>query len=87
MKAFIEGWKRLGLPLGGDEYQRLHIRVDAEHAAGWIRNVIVPAVLENGDIARRVAAGALMRLESSRRYLDEVSANMESNSQTPEAYS
>jgi hypothetical protein len=87
MKAFIEGWKRLNLPLGGDDYQRLHVRIDAEHAAGWIRNVIVPAVLENGDIARRVAAGALMRLESSQRYLDEVTANMESKIRNAEAYS
>ncbi len=66
----VNAWERLGLPDVGIVYHRLHITVDSRHAAGWFHNVVVPAV--NSEFMRRgITRGALWRLNSSARYLDE----------------
>src|SRR5262245_40442070 len=66
----VHAWERLGLPDVGITYHRLHITVDSKHAAGWFHNIVIPAA---GSPAMRegIARGALMRLNSSARYLDE----------------
>jgi hypothetical protein len=66
----VHAWERLGLPEVGIDYHRLHITVDAQHAAGWFHNVVAPAA---GSAAMRlgIARGTLWRLNSSARYLDQ----------------
>ncbi len=66
----VKAWERLGLPDIGITYHRLHISVDSRHAAGWFHNVVIPAA-ESPAMRRGIARGALWRLNSSARYLDE----------------
>ncbi len=70
----IRAWERLGLPDVGITYHRLHVTVDSQHAAGWFHNVVLPAA--RSDYMRRgIARGALWRVNSSSRHLDERLAN------------
>lgn len=66
----VHAWERLGLPEVGIVYHKLHITVDAQHAAGWFHNVVLPAA-SNERMRQGIARGALWRLNSSARYLDE----------------
>ncbi|GAA2999427.1 iron-containing redox enzyme family protein [Actinokineospora diospyrosa] len=66
----VKAWERLGLPDVGIVYHRLHITVDAQHAAGWFHNVVIPAA-SSPAMRRGMMRGALWRLNSSCRYLDE----------------
>lgn len=66
----VHAWNRLRLPDVGIVYHRLHIKVDSQHAAGWFHNVVVPAACSE-TMRRGIARGALLRLNSSARYLDE----------------
>ncbi|MDG4807551.1 iron-containing redox enzyme family protein [Micromonospora sp. WMMD1120] len=75
-KPFIAGWRRLGLPERGLAYHELHVRIDAVHAAGWFHNVVAPLVSANPRAGREIAAGALIRLNSSARYLDALLAEI-----------
>jgi len=69
-KSVVRAWERLGLPDVGIVYHRLHIGIDSHHAAGWFRNVVEPA--SGSEFMRRgITRGALWRLNSSTRYLDE----------------
>ncbi|MEZ4449739.1 MAG: iron-containing redox enzyme family protein [Nannocystaceae bacterium] len=68
--AFLEGWRRLGLPMEAVKYHDLHVRIDAVHASGWFRNVIAPLVERDPRVGDEIALGALIRLQSSQRYLD-----------------
>jgi len=66
----VHAWNRLGLPETGIVYHRLHITIDSQHAAGWFRNVVLPASTSE-RMRHGIARGALLRLNSSARYLDE----------------
>ncbi len=66
----VHAWERLGLPEAGIVYHRLHVTIDSQHAAGWFRNVVIPAA-ESEYMRRGIARGTLLRLHSSARYLDE----------------
>jgi pyrroloquinoline quinone (PQQ) biosynthesis protein C len=66
----VGAWERLGLPDVGITYHRLHITVDAQHAAGWFHNVVIPAA-GSRYMREGIARGTLWRLNSSARYLDE----------------
>ena len=66
----VRAWERLGLPEVGIVYHRLHITIDSKHAAGWFHDVVVPAA-DSPTMRRGIARGALWRLNSSGRYLDE----------------
>ena len=68
----LEAWRRNALSARGIEYHREHIGVDARHASGFFKNVIIPLVEERPEIAAEVYWGALARLNSSQRYLDAV---------------
>lgn len=69
-KNVVRAWERLGLPDVGITYHRLHITVDSQHAAGWFHNIVMPA--SSSEAMRRgIARGALWRLNSSGRHLDE----------------
>ncbi|MGX1670429.1 iron-containing redox enzyme family protein [Streptomyces sp. NPDC055400] len=66
----VGAWERLGLPEVGITYHKLHITIDSQHAAGWFHNVLVPAA-DSAYMREGMARGALWRLNSSARYLDE----------------
>jgi hypothetical protein len=69
-KHVVEAWRRNGLPEVGSAYHDLHIVIDTKHASGWFDNVIGPLVESSEEIAREIAVGAAIRLNSSERYLD-----------------
>ncbi|RQS14481.1 iron-containing redox enzyme family protein [Burkholderia sp. Bp8998] len=69
-RSLVSAWRRLGLSSKGLQYHELHVSVDAGHAAGWFRNVIRPVVDRDSRIGRDIAIGALVRLNTSARYLD-----------------
>ncbi|MBG0851750.1 iron-containing redox enzyme family protein [Streptomyces spinoverrucosus] len=66
----VRAWERLGLPEVGITYHRLHITIDSQHAAGWFHNVVVPSA-GSPYMRRGIARGALWRVNSSARHLDE----------------
>ncbi|SCK46308.1 Iron-containing redox enzyme [Streptomyces sp. WMMB 714] len=66
----VSAWERLGLPDVGIVYHRLHITIDSQHAAGWFHNIVKPAA-PSEYMRLGIARGALWRLNSSARYLDE----------------
>lgn len=69
-RCIVDAWHRLGLPEVGITYHHLHIGVDAGHAAGWFKNVVVPLVETEPMAGREIALGALIRLNTSLDYLD-----------------
>jgi pyrroloquinoline quinone (PQQ) biosynthesis protein C len=69
-KDVIAAWERLGLVKGGVDYHELHISVDARHGAGWLKNVVKELVTKDPGMAEDITRGALLRLNSSERYLD-----------------
>lgn len=66
----VTGWRRNQFDEQGLEYHRLHIRMDAIHASGWLNQVIAPLVAADPDARRPIAIGALYRLVTSHRYLE-----------------
>lgn len=66
----VKAWERLGLPEVGIVYHRLHITIDAQHAAGWFHRVVGPAA-ESDFMRAGITRGVLWRVNSSARYLDE----------------
>lgn len=78
-RSVVHAWRRLGLPDVGIVYHQLHIAVDSHHAAGWFRNVVEPAV-GSPFVRRGITRGALWRLNSSSRYLDECLAQAKATS-------
>ena len=66
----VRAWERVGLPDVGITYHRLHITIDSQHAAGWFHNVVLPAATSE-YMRRGIARGALWRVNSSARHLDE----------------
>ncbi|MDH4609315.1 iron-containing redox enzyme family protein [Pseudomonas sp. BN102] len=71
-KHVVKAWKRNNLPVEGAKYHNLHIYIDTEHANGWFNNVVAPLVEQDPRIGEEIAKGALMRINSSARYLDEL---------------
>lgn len=68
----LEAWRRNSLSVEGIEYHREHIGIDARHASGFFKNVIIPLVEERPEIAPEIYWGAVARLNSSQRYLDSI---------------
>ncbi|SES03010.1 Iron-containing redox enzyme [Streptomyces sp. yr375] len=78
-KLVVDRWLELGLPRAGIVYHDAHIKIDAGHASGWFKNVIAPAVDADPRIGREIALGALIRLNSSERYLDSLLKHVQDN--------
>ncbi|MCE0490296.1 iron-containing redox enzyme family protein [Pantoea sp. Mb-10] len=74
-KHVVNAWKRNNLPDVGIVYHDLHIVIDAGHANGWFNNVVIPSIDENPDVGIEIAQGALIRLNSSEKYLDQLYEN------------
>jgi hypothetical protein len=66
----ITAWRRNGLPEEGLMYHKLHASIDAEHSDAWFEKVIAPTINYIPQAGLEIAKGALMRLNSSVRYLD-----------------
>ena len=77
-KSVVTAWRRNNLPETGSKYHDMHIKIDASHARGWFTNVIMPLVDKNASLGREIALGAMIRLNSSERYLDALLAHFES---------
>jgi hypothetical protein len=77
-KNFVAAWRRNGLPEAGIKYHDMHIKVDAGHARGWFENVIRPLIEKDASLGREIALGAMIRLNSSERYLDALLTHFES---------
>lgn len=76
-KKLVAGWRRLGLPEFGLAYHDLHIRIDAIHGKGWFDNVIEPAVEHDPRVIKEIVYGALIRLNSSKTFLDALLAHLQ----------
>lgn len=73
-KHVVSAWKRNNLPEAGIVYHDLHIGIDTVHAKGWLNNIIAPLVEETPAIGKDIAIGAMIRLNSSERYLDSLNS-------------
>lgn len=69
-KHVIKAWQRAGLPDIGIIYHQLHIGVDVFHAEGWFDNAITPLVEQDEESQNEITTGTMLRLNSSKRYLD-----------------
>lgn len=65
-----DGLKRLGVPKQGYVYFSLHSSVDIRHSLDWNREVIRPLIENNPQVAKCIAEGALMRLNTGARCFD-----------------
>ena len=61
------GLKRLGMPGEARRYYALHATLDVKHSLAWNREVLLPLVAANPEVAPRIAEGALMRLRAGAR--------------------
>ncbi|MFF7725823.1 iron-containing redox enzyme family protein [Streptomyces sp. NPDC008001] len=79
-RCVVDTWRKLGLHEAGITYHDLHIGVDAGHASGWFKNVVAPLVDGDARIGRDIALGAMIRLNTSQDYLDELLRRMRDRS-------
>ncbi|WP_078624233.1 iron-containing redox enzyme family protein [Streptomyces monomycini] len=79
-RCMVDTWRRLDLPEVGITYHDLHIGIDAGHASGWFKNVVAPLVDGDPLAGRDIALGAMIRLNTSRDYLDELLLRMRDRS-------
>lgn len=69
--CIARGGVRLGIEATLLDYHAEHSELDAEHAHGWLHNIILPAIRENGvQTSRDIATGVRLRELVARRYWD-----------------
>ncbi|MBL4670802.1 MAG: iron-containing redox enzyme family protein [Arenicella sp.] len=73
-KHVVAAWNRNNLPPESIIYHKIHIAIDTVHARGWLNNIIAPLVNQSPAIGREIALGAMIRLNSSERYLDSLNS-------------
>jgi len=61
----IAGWLRCGADKNQIDYLIEHVHVDAEHAKGWMNNVVLPLVKKNPAIIEPLALGIFFRLTAA----------------------
>jgi len=76
--CIARGGARLGVTAPLLAYHSEHSELDAEHAQGWLRNVILPAIRANDSIrlSREIATGVLLRECVSQRYWNAMLAEL-----------
>ena len=74
------GLERLGFSPADLEFIRVHISCDEDHAQEWGDSVIVPSVRLNPALRIPIAEGIAACLETSARYLDDLSERAFDNS-------
>ena len=67
------GLTRLGVGPEDLEYIRIHLLCDEGHARDWYEEVIAPSIRQNAALRLPIAEGIASCLESSVRYLDDLS--------------
>lgn len=72
-----KGLKRIGLTAHERRYFDLHALLDVKHSEDWNREVLRPAVAEDGRRAKAMAEGALIRLHCGRRCFDRYRAELD----------
>ncbi|HET9992242.1 MAG TPA: iron-containing redox enzyme family protein [Kofleriaceae bacterium] len=61
------GLERAGVKPSTRQYYALHATLDIKHSEAWNREVLLPLVAGNPDLAPLIAEGALLRLEAGAR--------------------
>jgi pyrroloquinoline quinone (PQQ) biosynthesis protein C len=67
------GLERLGIEPEDLEFIRIHLQCDDDHARDWHDGVIAPSIQRNAALRAPIAEGIASCLESSVRYLDDLS--------------
>jgi hypothetical protein len=62
-----DGLRRCGVSAHARQYFALHATLDIKHSAAWNREILVPLVEAQPEVAPWIAEGALARLEAGRR--------------------
>ena len=62
-----QGLRRLGISPRSRRYFTLHASVDIRHSEAWNREVLLPLVAADPELAQPIAEGALLRLEAGAR--------------------
>jgi Iron-containing redox enzyme len=75
-KHVITACERNGLDSTVAEYHQAHIDIDGSHSNRWFSNVVCPVIDEFPDAAEAITRGAFYRLNTSQRYLDELSRRL-----------
>lgn len=69
--CIARGGSRLGIAAGLLDYHAGHSELDTEHARGWLHDIILPAIRENGaQMSRDIATGVRLRECVAQRYWD-----------------
>ncbi len=69
--CMVRGGTRLGIATSLLQYHAEHSELDTDHAHGWLHNIILPAIHDNGvRMSRDIAAGVCLRDRVARRYWD-----------------
>jgi len=61
------GLKRLGIPADVRRYFAIHATLDVQHSLGWNKEVLLPLVESQPEVAQAISEGALMRLAAGAR--------------------
>jgi hypothetical protein len=73
MSRMDEGLRRLGFQDGDLEFISIHLHCDDDHARDWSDGVVRPSIELNPDLRAPIAQGIASCLETSARYLDDLS--------------
>jgi hypothetical protein len=80
--CIARGGIRLGIATRLLDYHAGHSELDAEHARGWLYNIMLPAIRESGaHMSRDIAIGVRLRECVSRRYWDTMLAELSTDLQ------
>jgi len=76
-KHLVNGFKRLGLSYEAREYHEVHIKIDAQHGNGWLRNAITPTIEADPRMKNEIFMGASFRLNTSSDYCQHMASQFE----------
>ncbi|BAN22478.1 putative uncharacterized protein [Caballeronia insecticola] len=75
--SIARGGARLGVDESLLDYYAEHSVLDTQHAQGWLHNIILPAIYENGaQTSRDIATGVRLRECVAERYWDAMLAEL-----------
>lgn len=67
-QAMVDGCLRVGVPEDVIAYQRMHVHVDADHGAEWVKGVFEPLVGGRPELRDEIARGVLTRVRVANAY-------------------
>jgi len=80
MSQMGEGLRRLGFQARDLEFISIHLHCDDDHARDWSDGVVRPSLALNPDLRTPIAHGIASCLETSARYLDDLSRRAQKRS-------